>query len=156
MSPKGLRRQGINFISEETHVRHILATVAMLAMAGCGGDGPNPVAADGSRPALTGTSLPNLYVSSITHNGSSVTVVVCNNGSASAGASITYVSHWAGLYHEGFDVNVPSLNAGVCSQKISSVYPGLPGVTHSYNVYADDYQQVTESNENDNHASLQV
>jgi hypothetical protein len=134
---------------------------ALLVAAGCGDAGPNPVSADGSGPALSGTSLPNLYVSQIVpyrdSNGAlRARVRVCNNGTASAGASTTYLQHWSGLSFESFDIYTTNLPAGWCTSPFSPPLLESPGVTHSYYASADDYQVIQESDENDNTGELIV
>ena len=143
-------------------MRRIILAAAVLAMAGCGDGGSNPVSAEGSRPALNGSGLPNLYVHTIQpqrENGVlKVRIRICNNGTASAGTSTTYLQHWNGIYFEAFDLYTTNLNWGWCTWTTSPALidnPPSMGYTHSYYVWADDYQVVTESNENDNHGRLE-
>jgi hypothetical protein len=143
--------------------RIILTAAAALVLAGCGDGGSSPVSADESVPALSGSGLPNLYVHTILPQRDAngvlkVRIRICNNGTASAGASTTYLEHWNGYYFEAFDLYTTNLAWGWCTWTTSpALFDNEPslGYTHSYYVWADDFQVVTESNENDNHGRLE-
>lgn len=142
-------------------MKRLILAAAVLAMAGCADGGSNPVSAEGSTPALSGTALPNLYVSQITTrvdaNGAlTARIRVCNNGTAPAGTSRTYLEHWAGLYYEIYDIYTTGLAAGLCTTVSSPQLMDTPGVAHSYYTKADEYLVVQESNEDDNEKELHV
>lgn len=142
--------------------RLLMAAAAAVVLGGCGDSGSNPALANPGTPALNGSGSPNLYVSGIfperDANGVlKVRIRICNNGSASAGTSTTYLEHWFGFYFESYDIYTTNLAMGMCTLTTS---PSLidssgSGYTHSYYVWADEFQVVTESNENDNHGRLE-
>lgn len=139
--------------------RITLLTATLLVAAACGDASPNPIAAEGSRPALTGTGLPNLYVSQITpyRDGNGflrARIRVCNNGAASAGVSTTRVEHSWGMWYEAFDVYTTNLPMGYCTSPLTPVLGELGADGHSYLAHADHNLVVQESNENDNEKEL--
>lgn len=142
-------------------MKRLLMAAALLAMAGCTDGGTNPVSAVEGGPALNGTSLPNLYISQITTrldtNGAlRARIRVCNNGTASAGASTTYLEHWVGSYYEIYDIYTTGLAAGLCTTVSSPPLYDASGYTHSYFTKADEYLVIQESNEDDNEKELHV
>ncbi|HEX6042160.1 DUF4082 domain-containing protein [Longimicrobium sp.] len=99
-------------------------------------------------------AVPNLYVSSITYNaaGPSVSVVVCNNGTAAAGASTTRVEHWFGVQYEIFNLATPSISVNACTTVTTAVIEPGPGTGNDYYVDVDDLDVLYEADEGDNHA----
>ncbi|HSU14109.1 CARDB domain-containing protein [Longimicrobium sp.] len=143
-------------------MKRFLATVAAaLSLAGCGGDGNNPVSAEGSRPALTGTGLPNLYISEILPRRDANGVLtarirVCNNGTTGAAASTTYLEHWYDLSYDIHDIYTTNLAAGWCTYVTSAPLGDNNGAIHSYYAKADEFLVIQESNENDNEKEIDV
>lgn len=107
--------------------------------------------------------LPNLYVGGIYLGGKDywgneiATIHICNNGDGAAGASTTRMKVWwapssGGAWQYRWENNypTPAINAGACTplQVASSSAIGL----NLYEVWADVYDVVYESNEGDNYA----
>ena len=139
--------------------RLVMTAALALALAGCDDGKGNPVSVEGNGPALSGSGLPNLYISQILPVRDSVLkarIRVCNNGTAPAGASTLYLEHWYGIRYEIYDLYTTNLSAGWCTYVTSPELGDMAGVTHSYYAKADEFLVIQESNENDNEKELDV
>lgn len=102
-------------------------------------------------------ALANLYVASVTHHsaGPSVTIRVCNNGTAASVPTITRMEHWVGFTDNIENLSTSSLAAGQCENLWTEVSWGLEGVPHSYYIRVDEGEDDYESNEGDNYYAVE-
>lgn len=106
--------------------------------------------------------LPNLYIGNIFlgrdyWQNQIITVHVCNNGAASAGASTTRVKHWwtpSGPWQLQWDTSTPTpaIAAGTCTAL--NYFTNAPQGNNLWEAFADATDVVYESNENDNYRSI--
>lgn len=96
---------------------------------------------------------PNLYIQNIYPGSSTVTVRVCNGGSAAAPASTLRLEHfwspWVWSNQSVQNVATPSISAGSCTN-VLVVEAYEADQSNSYFAYADFFEEVTESDESDN------
>ncbi|HEX6373329.1 MAG TPA: hypothetical protein VF006_30680 [Longimicrobium sp.] len=122
----------------------LLTAAAVLALA-------SP-AASRETPAAPRTG-PNLFIQNLYPGSASVTIRVCNGGTTAAPATYLRVEHfwspWVWSNQSVHNVATPAINAGSCTNVL--VAEGdQPGQSNSWFAYADFFEEMTESDENDN------